>query len=194
MTIEIQPGFTSTERPEVAALYWQAFGGKLGRVMGPDDKAIAFIEHVARSDHAISARDAHGRLVGLAGYKTYEGAFVGGGLGDLTYIYGAMGALWRAAILALLERDIENTRFLMDGVFVRADARGQGVGTALVEAICDEARTRGYAEVRLDVVNENVKARALYERLGFEARGTDRSRIMSALFGFRAATTMVRAV
>jgi ribosomal protein S18 acetylase RimI-like enzyme len=47
------------------------------------------------------------------------------------------------------------------------DERGQGHGTALVEAALEVARERGCRRVELDVQDDNPRARALYERLGF---------------------------
>lgn len=37
-------------KPEAARLYWQAFGGKLGRVLGPDALALRFLDRVIRCD------------------------------------------------------------------------------------------------------------------------------------------------
>jgi ribosomal protein S18 acetylase RimI-like enzyme len=82
----------------------------------------------------------------------------------------------------------------MDGNFVDPTARGRGVGTALLDAIVDEARARGYAEVRLDVIDNNPRARTLYERRGFVAGDTQYLGPLKYLFGFSAATTMVRPV
>lgn len=190
----IVPGLRDEDRARAVSLYWQAFGGKLGRVLGPEPKAMAFIGRVLDPSHAISARDAAGQLIGVAGFKTHLGGFVGGGFSDLRAIYGLFGALWRAALLALLERDVENERFLMDGIFVDASARGQGVGTKLLDAVAREAHERGYREVRLDVIDSNFRARALYLRCGFTVIGTSSIGPLSLAFGFRSATTMVRRV
>jgi ribosomal protein S18 acetylase RimI-like enzyme len=54
------------------------------------------------------------------------------------------------------------------GLGVVASARREGVGGALMRAVLDEARARGLAEVRLEVIRENTRAIPLYERLGFE--------------------------
>lgn len=56
------------------------------------------------------------------------------------------------------------------GVFVHRDARGQGVGHALLEAAKER---RG--ELRLHVYRENRRARRFYEREGFRllCEGTD---------------------
>lgn len=191
--MQITNGFRPEDRARVGALYWQAFGGKLGRVMGPEPLALRFIDRVLRADHAICAYDG-AALLGVAGFKSFEGALVGGDFADLRAIYGAAGALWRAGLLALLERDVENDRFLMDGIFVTEGARGRGVGTALLQAICAEAQGRGYGEVRLDVIDSNSRARALYEREGFRPVKQDHLGPLKWVFGFASATTMVRAL
>ena len=190
--MKISTGFEDHERAQVAAMYWAAFGQKLGRVMGPDARAIAFITDVLDPTHALCARDHDGTLLGVVGFKTYKSALVGGTWRDLARHYGWIGSAWRIGFLALLERDTENDRFLMDGIFVADGAQGQGVGTVLLDAISDEAAQRGYSEVRLDVIDRNPRARALYERQGFVAQDTTRLGPLKHIFGFSSATTMVR--
>lgn len=180
--------------PAAAALYWQAFGGKLGRVMGPEARALRFLERVIRADQALAALDERGRLLGLAGFKTPQGSFAGGAPADLRAIYGLVGTAWRMPLLSLLSREVDNDRFLLDGICVAPAARSKGVGSALLAAIEDEARARGYDHVRLDVVDSNWRARALYERLGYRAVKTDSIGLLRHVFGFDAAVTMVKPV
>jgi ribosomal protein S18 acetylase RimI-like enzyme len=67
-----------------------------------------------------------------------------------------------------------------DGVFeiismwVAPEARGRGVGDALVAGICRWARERGAAELHLDVVENNATAINLYARHGFVDAGPSR--------------------
>ena len=192
--MKITTGIPEANRAEVAALYWEAFGEKLGFVLGPKYRALIFITSVLRSDHGICAHDERGRLLGVAGFKTSQGALVGGDFKDLRRVYGWVGATIRILLLAVLERDVENERFLMDGIFVAPEARGQGVGTALIDAICEEARGRGYRQVRLDVIDTNPRARARYLHEGFEETGTHHLGLLRHIFGFSASTTMVRDV
>lgn len=189
--MHIRHGFAEIDRPRAAQLYWGAFQGKLGRILGPTPKALTFLEAQMDPAHALAAYDGSS-LLGIAGFKTSQGALVGGGLRELAAAYSWPGALWRAGLLALLERDTDNERFLMDGLFVSAEARGRGVGTALLDAITQEARNRGYGAVRLDVIDSNPRARALYEREGFEAVETQSSGLLAPLLGFKSATLMTR--
>lgn len=190
--MKITKGFDDEERAEVARLYWGAFGGKLGRVLGPDKRAKALIERTADPAHAFCAYDANGALLGVVGFKTFNGALVDPKWREMAARYGQFGTLWRAALLRLLQQDAENTRFLMDGIFVADRAQGQGIGTALLNAIYEEARTHGYAELRLDVIDSNTRARALYEREEFVEVGRHNLGILRHIFGFTSATTMIR--
>lgn len=56
-------------------------------------------------------------------------------------------------------------------VWVAAQARGRGVGDALVAAVIDWATARGYPRLLLDVADDNSHAVALYERYGFVPTG-----------------------
>lgn len=192
--IRIELGLPEHLRPQAAVLYWQAFGGKLGRVLGPDAKALAFLERVMRADHCLTAYDSSGNLVGLAGFKSERGSFAGGSETDLRAVYGPIGGRWRAQLLRLLGNDADSSRFLLDGLCVSDAVRGQGVGTLLLEAIVAEGRARGYSAVRLDVVDTNARARALYERRGFVVDRTEPIGPLRLIFGFSAAHTMVRSI
>ena len=56
-------------------------------------------------------------------------------------------------------------------MWVAPEARGLGVGDALVDAVIEHARTSGAARLVLDVADENQPAIALYARKGFESNG-----------------------
>jgi ribosomal protein S18 acetylase RimI-like enzyme len=115
-------------------------------------------------------------------------------MADLRAVYGLAGSLWRGALLRMLNRDLDPGRFLIDGICVAPEVQGHGIGSLLIEALCREARARGYREVRLDVIDSNWRARALYERRGFEAVRTEAMGVLAAVFGFASATTMVRRI
>jgi ribosomal protein S18 acetylase RimI-like enzyme len=51
-------------------------------------------------------------------------------------------------------------------------ARGKGVGSALIAAAEDTARSRGCRALRLEVRTDNAVALGLYERLGYRRTGT----------------------
>ena len=59
-------------------------------------------------------------------------------------------------------------------IAVSAASWGQGVGSALLGALIDEARRRRCTEVFLEVRKDNPRARGLYRRRGFEEIGVRR--------------------
>ena len=56
-------------------------------------------------------------------------------------------------------------------LYVRPQARGQGVGKALVTAVMTAAKALGYDELKLDTLSHLKQAIALYEGCGFAPIG-----------------------
>ncbi len=52
-------------------------------------------------------------------------------------------------------------------LFVAEEARGRGLGRALLEGVADEARKLGAAKVTLEVLVGNARARGVYDAAGF---------------------------
>lgn len=122
-----------------------SLGAKLSVGLGPEAKALKFLARVADPKFAPCARDANGTLLGFAGFKTSEGALIGDGFGNLRAVFGTLGAICRAALLSLLERYLKSETLLMDGIFVTQNARGMGLGSALLQAIEVEANQKTVA-------------------------------------------------
>lgn len=61
------------------------------------------------------------------------------------------------------------TRATLEGVRIRKDRRGSGVGEALLRRAMEIARERGAGLVQLTTDTRRPEARRFYERLGFEA-------------------------
>ncbi|NIZ15273.1 N-acetyltransferase [Phaeobacter sp. HF9A] len=194
LPFQIEPGLRPEHRTRAAQGYWQAFSRKLRYPLGPETRAIAFIERALDPTHAISAVSSDGSFLGIAGYKSPKGAFVGGEFKDLVAVYGWLSAAFRGLLIGTLERDCVPETLLMDGIFVQPEARGQGVGKALLQAIEARAVQSGLNRIRLDVINTNPRARALYEREGFTAKSVTSLGPLSIVFGFSSATEMTKSV
>lgn len=71
------------------------------------------------------------------------------------------------------------------GVSVLKSYWGQGIGTALLEACIECAKTAGYIQLELNVVAENAGAAAMYRKAGFIEYGRNPKAFNSRLTGFQ---------
>jgi ribosomal protein S18 acetylase RimI-like enzyme len=191
--VTVRRGIPAGAERRAAELYWDAFGRKLGPALNPPDKAVPFIATHLNADRAVCAL-LDGRLVGLAGYQLGGRALTGGSAAAVLRAYGHLRGLHRLLILALFERHPAPGQLVMDGIAVDSGIRGRGVGSLLIEEVAAVAAEQHCREIRLDVIDTNPRARALYERRGFRAVQTERTPYLRGLLGFGAVTTMRRAV
>ena len=64
-------------------------------------------------------------------------------------------------------RPIDREHCEMKRLYVQPAMRGTGLGRALAERVCDEARTAGYRQICLDTLPSMQAAVGLYTDLGF---------------------------
>ncbi len=91
-------------------------------------------------------------------------------------------------IVALAAGEVVGVLFVIEssfgfgeiGMMVAANWRGRGVGTALVAAAIDWARTRGLHKLTLSVFPHNDAAIALYRKFGFVEEGRRKKQIRRA--------------
>ncbi len=189
--IEVRQGLPERNRLRAAELYLEAFAPKLTPILRPLETGVALLAERLDGESALVAQRG-GELLGVLGYQHDGRRFVEIRLRDLGRSYGWLSASWRFALFALLHRSEGPREIHIESVAVAAEARGQGIGTRLVEAAFDLARVRSCIAVTLDVVDTNPDARRFYERLGFAPVREDRLPFLRRLMGFSRATTMMR--
>ena len=192
--ILIRTGLPPLLRTRAAELYWDAFGAKLGPLLGTRRRAVRAIAGTLALDHAVVALRGD-ELLGVAGFHVGSRGFIDLDGKAFRTVYGPVGGWVRRALLhLLLGRAAESGELVMDGIAVREDARGQGIGTRLLDEVERVAVRLGKNRIRLDVVDTNPDARRLYERRGFVATRTEDLPLLRSVLGFGAATTMVKRV
>ena len=72
------------------------------------------------------------------------------------------------AVIDVLEGYPDSTTWYLGNIFVVPSARGTGLGTELIEALCAHVIAAGGKALRLAVMVVNPDARRLYDRLGFK--------------------------
>lgn len=72
------------------------------------------------------------------------------------------------------KRDLPKGSFMViHALAVDPSCHGKGIGTQVLKYCIDEARSRGYKAIRLDIVPDNTPAAHLYEKNGFTYAGTE---------------------
>ena len=99
----------------------------------------------------------------------------------------------RAMLFLLLFHavDFPASELYLETMAVIPEARGRGIGGALLDFAADEARRRGRRSVSLYCIRDNPRARALYVRHGYRIVRSDDLWWCSPLLGFRI-TDMLR--
>ena len=129
-------------------------GGRALRVMTAADlDAVLVLEHDLFGEDAWSRRMLEGELAEQPRSRYY---LVADDHGVMAGYAGLLVAAAQADVLTLA---------------VAADRWGQGIGSALLEALLAEAARRSCAEVFLEVRTDNTRAQQLYRRYGFSQIG-----------------------
>ncbi len=93
---------------------------------------------------------------------------------NIIRFYGPVGALpvlKRMTHLGSIMTRPEKGEFYLANLGVWHERRGQGIGSALIDAKRREALAAGYRRLALDVADNNPRAAKLYSRLGFKKTG-----------------------
>lgn len=185
-----QTGLPEQFRSEAVQLYDEAFGAKFSVAVRSDEDRQLLLNNCFLLDYAIVALS-EGELIGIAGFHTPTGSLTGGvTYHELLVQLGFIKGNWAALIFSLYERKPTAGELVMDGIVVRSDARGKGVGSRLLEEVAKYAKAHEFNRVRLDVIDINPKAKQLYERKGFKAVKTEHFPYLRWLLGFGGSTTM----
>ncbi|MBW8481786.1 GNAT family N-acetyltransferase [Actinomadura parmotrematis] len=189
-TLYIRLGLGEEAREAAGELYWEGFSRKLAPVVGGGEPARLLGASLV-PERVLGAWDGD-RLVGIAALRDADGSasVLDGAL--LRRAFGPLRGTWRSLLARFLDSAAPGDgELLLEILAVSPAARGLGVGTALLGATAGEARRRGLRRVRLEVIDTNPRAKALYERFGFRVERTVRTPYLSRLLGFAAVDSMV---
>ena len=102
-------------------------------------------------------------------------------------------ALIRAALLdkAFAYKPPKGELYI-DSIGVSTDARGMGVGTQMMAFAEGIAKRNGHKKLSLLVMKENPKAKALYERVGYEVISEDSFKWLKPATGYSGAYHMIK--
>ncbi len=197
--VVIGRGLPEDLRKAGVLLFEEAFGDKMRMAIRDRDKRLAFMARVYAADHIVVAlRD--GELLGMIGLSSGAGHYHGG-LMDIPWdprpfrdLLGLRGSVMAMLSLRLTAHKPAIDELYVDGVAVAPEARGLGIGTKLLDEALAIARESSMRWLRLDVIDTNPRAQALYERLGYKVTKVQSFRYMERIIGFGGMVSMELAV
>jgi ribosomal protein S18 acetylase RimI-like enzyme len=197
--IVIEHGLPDALRHQAVVIFEHAFGDKMRTAVGDKEKRMAFMARAYRGEHVIVARRGN-QLLGMAGLSSRGAPYAGGLMGPswdprpYVDLLGWVGATWAVWGQRLADHRPKDDEIYVDGIAVAPGVRGMGVGTRLLTEIRHVSRREGRRFVRLDVVDTNPRAQALYERLGYKVTKVQSFRWKQRWLGFGAMISMELAV
>lgn len=190
-SVNIAVGLPPNSSGKIAEMYFDVFNRKLASLLGRRVAVKMIADHIT-TDRIIVACDDK-EVVGIAGLK-YDGTgFFAPNRNGFIKHYGAIVGRVRYRLWASVQTNPRSHQLLLDGIGVRTDLRGRGIGTTLLKAVDRRARELDKTEVILEVIDTNPRAKSLYERFGYQTLLTTR-RLMFRMAGFSSAHLMLRRV
>ncbi|KAF7599112.1 MAG: GNAT family N-acetyltransferase [Candidatus Dactylopiibacterium carminicum] len=158
--------------------------GLLRKLLGEaDDRHRLFCDCI-RWDRVLLIVSESGETGGFVTFKQQGRGPYTPALRTFQKVFGLWSGLWRFLAFWLLEaRDLGNG-FYIYGLKVSVHHRREGLARLLVAAVEQEAWRRGACHVTLEVGEENIPARTLYESLGYARYRTISLRGLSRFFPF----------
>ena len=187
--IAVEHGLPDEMRDQAVDIFEDAFGSKMRMAVRDRDKRLEFMRRTYVAEHAIIARRGD-QLLGLAGLSTRDAPYSGGLMGSswdprpYRDLLGWAGASWAVWGLRLADHRPKADEIYVDGIAVAPEARGLGIGTRLLDETKEIAREQGKRYVRLDVIDTNPRAQALYARQGYRVTKVQSFRHKERWVGF----------
>ena len=135
MTVTIRP-VAAKDRSEWDVLY-QGYATfyKVDQTAEMRDTVWGWLMDPDHSSNGFVAEDETGKLIGLTHYRPYVSCLMA------------------------------KTNGFLDDIFVDPSARGSGAADALIEAVAEVAREKGWPKVRWITADDNYRGRGVYDKV-----------------------------
>ena len=195
MEITVQMGIKPEHKADATRLYASAFGSKFVKILGSQQEIIDLFVNGINENRGISALSSDNELLGIAGFNLNGKSLINIGFGDFVKQYGLIkGTIKMLMIVFIFDRKSDGkNQLLMDGIVVKEGNRGKGIGKQLFQKLEQYSKENNITSIKLDVIDENPKAKKLYEKIGFVSQKYQKvPQIIYNLVGVSGATTMVK--
>jgi len=195
MDLKTQLGIIPEHKEDAARLYAIAFQTKFLKILGsPEDVTQLFKEGI-NTDRGISAVSANNELLGISGFQLDNTSLTDIKFRNFVKKYGNIKGTFVSIVLALLffRKPDKKNQLLMVGIAVKEGNRGRGIAKELFTALEKFARDKKMSSIKLDVIDENPRAKKLYEGIGFvPIKYKKTPQFIYKLIGVSGVTTMIK--
>lgn len=192
-----QLGIKPEHKEEVARLYALAFKTKFLKILGNPEEVAQFFKDKINTTRAISAISKDNELLGISGFQLGGTSLTNIKFATFIKKYGIIIGTFKALIFMLIfyRKPDNKKQLLMDGIVVKEGNRGKGIGKQLFDELEKFAIQNNMTSIKLDVIDENPKAKKLYESIGFvPTKYRKIPTFIYRLIGVSGVTTMVKEV
>jgi len=172
MSVLFLKKISTIQQIEFANLAYEAFCKKfkyLWLFNKTEEQVKQFLTSCAMFENGIYG-SLEGTVVGYIALDKKGSAFFKYELKKLMRIFGKWGGMWRFALYKIadcFETHLNDNEAKVEMIAVNKSVRGQGIGEQLLLAAFEQLKKENISKIYLEVVDTNLKAKKLYERLGF---------------------------
>lgn len=188
-------GIRPEHKEDAARLYAIAFQTKFLKILGSPEEVTQLLKDGINIERGISAISADNELLGISGFQLDNTSLTDIKFRTFVVKYGIIKGTFKYIILAVLfnRKPDKKSQLLMDGIAVKEGNRGRGIGKQLFIELEKFSYQSKMTSIKLDVIDENPKAKKLYEIIGFvPTKYSKTPKFIYKLIGVSGVTTMVK--
>jgi ribosomal protein S18 acetylase RimI-like enzyme len=190
-----QLGIRTEHTEDAARLYAIAFQTKFLKILGNPEEVTQLLKDGINLQRGISAISANNELLGISGFQLDNTSLTEIKFRTFFTKYGLINGAFKYIILMVLfhRKPDKKNQLLMDGIVVKEGERGRGIGKQLFIELEKFSKQSKITSIKLDVIDENPKAKKLYESIGFvPTKYSKTPKFIYKLIGVSGVTTMVK--
>lgn len=149
-------------------------------------------EDFAKDRLLVASRENSSQILGTVGFSVDNTSYLNVSLWNLTQRRGYLKGATAWTVARLMNTKASTNELYVSAIAAAPESRGMGAGTVLLEALEEFAVAQKKQQLRLHVIEDNLEARRLYERVGYKVVQTIHIGPLQYLLGFKRVHEMVK--
>ena len=167
MDITITFGVPENQEKKAANILYEAFEDKFQKILGTRERTLFLFNYFCNERTVVALHK--NTIVGVAG-------LIYGGKEYINISFWRLLRHLKGGIIRFMffgwifVNKVEKNEIFIDILAVTQEMRSKGIGNKIVKFIIDYARSQEYQQVRLFVIESNERAKAFYQKIGFNEK------------------------